>query len=151
MFPWSDPGRLLGAFASPLRTHLRNPGASGTHSPGGGTEEGGGQGAGQGQGPPCGKSLGYALTETGRHHNPVAQPGHLRTALYCFRQLASGEQWQTVTAYERTKVDKKQESAQEEYRIVIWAKIYSSDKEKNLSILIGSIQDECEMASQMFV
>ncbi|CAM4583063.1 unnamed protein product [Leuciscus chuanchicus] len=41
MFPWPDPGRLLGALASPLRTHLCNPGASGTHSPGGGTEEGG--------------------------------------------------------------------------------------------------------------
>lgn len=60
---------------------------------------GGGQGARQG--PPRGKSLGSTLTETGRHHYPVAQPGHLRAALYCFRQLASGEQWQTVMAYER--------------------------------------------------
>ncbi len=64
----------------------------------------GGQGARQG--PPCGKSLGSALTETGRHHNPVVQPGHLRAALYCFRQLASGEQWQTVMAYERKKINK---------------------------------------------
>lgn len=63
--------------------------------------DGGAGGQGARQGPPCGKSLGSALTETGRHHNPVAQSGHLRAALYCFRQLASGEQWQTVMAYER--------------------------------------------------
>lgn len=79
-------------------------------------DRGGGQGARQG--PPRGKSLGSTLTETGRHHNPVAQPGHLRTALYCFRQLASGEQWQTVMAYERKKVDKKQESVKERKSIV---------------------------------
>lgn len=58
------------------------------------------------QGPPCGKSPSSALTETDRHHNPVAQPGHLRAALYCFRQLAYGEQCQTLMAYEREKSGK---------------------------------------------
>ncbi len=117
-FPWPDPGRLLGALAPPLHPPLQL--WCQWHPQAWRWDGGGGQGARQG--PPRGKSLGSALTETGRHHNPVAQPGHLRAALYCFRQLASGEQWQTVMAYERKKIDKKQ-SVKEEYSIVIWARI----------------------------
>lgn len=115
MFPWPDPGRLLGALAPPTTHPPPQPWCQ-WHPQPWRWDGGGGQGARQG--PPRGKSLGSALTETGRHHNPVAQPGHLRIALYCFRQLASGEQWQTVMAYERKKVDKKQESVKERKSIV---------------------------------